>query len=186
MVKADVPFAIDKVDGRPVMVLERPPDRELVVEDHRVADAQLACRALHVFHVVLEPELRRVRANDHEPTFAVALLPGPDVRQGPQPVDARVRPEVDEHDALAQSLGREPLGVDPNVRSLNGRQSALGWMQGGHLGLLIELATVAVAVGTPRDPVALSRASLPVASRRAPRGALRWPGRPRSCSRRGL
>jgi len=47
-------------------------------------------------------------------------------------------------------------------------------------------ATAAVAVATPRDPVALSRASLQVASWRAPLGALRWPGRLRSCSRRGL
>jgi hypothetical protein len=51
---------------------------------------------------------------------------------------------------------------------------------------VLAVATPAVAVGTPRDPVALSRASLPVASRRASRGVLRWPGRLRSCSRRGL
>ncbi len=51
---------------------------------------------------------------------------------------------------------------------------------------VLAVATAAIAVGAPRDPVALSRASLPVASRRAPRGALRWPGRLRSCSRRGL
>ena len=50
----------------------------------------------------------------------------------------------------------------------------------------LAVATAAVAVGTLRVPVVLSRASLPVASWRAPLGALRWPGRLRSCSRRGL
>jgi hypothetical protein len=50
----------------------------------------------------------------------------------------------------------------------------------------LAVARAAIAVGTPGDPVALSRASLRVASRRVSRGALRWPGRLRSCSRRGL
>jgi len=48
------------------------------------------------------------------------------------------------------------------------------------------IVTAAVAVVMPPDPVVLSRASLRVASWRAPLGALRWPGRLRSCSRRDL
>ena len=77
VVEADAPVAIDEVDGRPVVVVERPPDREVVVDDDRVADAQLARRAAHVVEVVLEPELRRVRADDDEPALAVPLVPTP-------------------------------------------------------------------------------------------------------------
>src|SRR5215211_7468182 len=38
VVEPDTPVAIDEVDGRPVVVLERAPDGEVVVDDDRVAD----------------------------------------------------------------------------------------------------------------------------------------------------
>ena len=126
VVEADPPVAIDEVGGRPVVVLERPPDGEVVVDDDRVADVQLARRAAHVVEVVLEPELGRVRADDDEPAVAIPLVPRPDVRQRPQPVDARVRPEVDEDDAPAQPLGRERLGVEPDGRAVE-RRERLSW-----------------------------------------------------------
>jgi hypothetical protein len=64
MVEADPAIAIDEVDGRPVSVLERPPDRELVVDDDRVGDAQFVRRASDVVEVVLKTELRSVHADD--------------------------------------------------------------------------------------------------------------------------
>ena len=101
--EADAPVAIDEVDGRPVVVVERTPDREVVVDHDRVLDAEFADRVAHVVEVVLEAELGRVRADDDEPAVAIPLGPRPDVRQRAQPVHARVRPEVDEDDAPAQS-----------------------------------------------------------------------------------
>ena len=52
--------------------------------------------------LALEGELRRVDADDRQALGAVALVPGLEVGQRAQAVDAGVRPEVDEHDAAAQ------------------------------------------------------------------------------------
>ena len=122
VVEPDTPVAIDEVDSRPVVVLERPPDGEVVIDDDRVTDAEFACRAAHVLEVVLEPELGRMHADDDEPAVAVPLVPRADVRQRAKPVDARVGPEVDEDDAPAQSLGRERLGVEPDGRAVERRE----------------------------------------------------------------
>jgi hypothetical protein len=101
VLEPDTPVAIDEVDGRPVVVLERPPDGEVVVDHDRVADAQFGGGAAHVVEVVLEPELGRVHADDDEPMVAIPVLPRRKVRQRAQPVHARVRPEIDEDDAPA-------------------------------------------------------------------------------------
>ena len=66
VVESDLAVAAHEVDGRPIVVLEGPPDRETVVDDDRVADAQFACGAAHVVDVVLEAELGRVHADDDE------------------------------------------------------------------------------------------------------------------------
>ena len=75
VVEADAAVAIDEVEGGPVVVVERAPDGEVVVDHDRVADAQIANRAAHVAEVVLEPELGRVHADDDEPVVAIPLGP---------------------------------------------------------------------------------------------------------------
>jgi hypothetical protein len=136
MAVADPAVAVDEVDGGPVPVRQRLPDGEVVVEDDRVVDAQLADGAAHVLEVVLEPELRAMHSDDDEPAVAVSLGPSADVRQGPQPVDARVRPDVDEDDAPAQLLGPERFGVQPDARTVECRERASSGIGGGHLVLL--------------------------------------------------
>ena len=76
------PVAVEEIDGRPVVVVERPPDREVVVDHHRVADVELAGRAAHVLEVVLEAELGRVRADENEAAVAIPLVPRPHVPAG--------------------------------------------------------------------------------------------------------
>jgi len=120
MVEADAPVAIDEVEGRPVVVLERPPDGEVVVQDDGVADVQFGDSAAHIVEVVLEPELGRVDADDEEPAVAIAIVPRPDVRQRAKPVHARVRPEVDEDEAPIQPLGGKWLGIEPDGRVVEG------------------------------------------------------------------
>src|SRR5204863_10104258 len=124
VVEAKVPVLADEIQRRPVPVFERPPDGEGVVDDDRVADAQLAGRTPHVVEIVLEPELGRVNADGDEPAVAIPLVPRAQVGQGPQPVDARVRPEVDKDDAAAQLLGGKGLGVEPDGRAVQPREGA--------------------------------------------------------------
>ena len=63
---ADAAAAVDQVVRRPVLVLVRVPGREVVVERDRIVDAEpLDCGA-HVAEAVLERELRRVHAEDHQ------------------------------------------------------------------------------------------------------------------------
>src|SRR6185369_15992292 len=65
----------------------------------------------------VESELRRVDPKDDEALAPVLVGPRAQVRQRPLPVDARVRPEIDQHDLAAQLLGGQRLRVEPGDRA---------------------------------------------------------------------
>jgi hypothetical protein len=108
------------------------PDREVVVDDDRIVDAEVGDGVADVVEVVLEVELGRVHADDDEPGRGVLLRPRPDVRQRPQPVDAGVRPEVDRDDAPVQRVGGQRLGVEPGGRPVERRERAVHGTGDGH------------------------------------------------------
>src|SRR5439155_5747089 len=70
-------------------------------------------RGADVRRDVLERELGRVHADDLEAVLVVGGIPRLQVRQRPQAVDARIGPEVDEHDLAVERRDRQWLGVDP-------------------------------------------------------------------------
>src|SRR5262245_49901577 len=70
-------------------------------------------------------ELGRADADDDEPVVRVLLMPGADVSERPEPVDAGVRPEVGEHDLPLQVLLRQRLRVEPPRGPVEARQAAL-------------------------------------------------------------
>ena len=74
---ADVAAAVDQVLRRPVLVRVGVPRAVVVVERDRVADAEAAHRRADVADVVLEGELGRVHADDHEPVLAVGARTRP-------------------------------------------------------------------------------------------------------------
>ena len=110
---ADLAVGVDQVLGRPVLVAPGIPGAVVVVLRDRVAQVVAGDRVLDVAGVLLEAELGRVDADDRQPAVAVALVPSLDVGQRAQAVDARVGPEVDQHDAAAQARKRERLRVQP-------------------------------------------------------------------------
>ena len=110
---ADLALGVDQVLGRPVLVAPGVPGAVVVVLRDRVAQPAAGDRVAHVAGVLLELELRRVDADDGQPAVAVALVPGPQVRQRADAVDARVGPEVDQHDLPAQLAQRERRRVEP-------------------------------------------------------------------------
>jgi hypothetical protein len=57
-VVAQASSGVDQVAGRPEVVVEGTPDREVVVDRDRVADGPVLRGTAHVVHVVLEGELR--------------------------------------------------------------------------------------------------------------------------------
>ena len=103
VVVADPALPVDQVLGRPVLVRVVRPGGVLVVLDDRVGDPEPLDRGGDVRGDVLESELGRVDADDHEPVAVVGPVPRLEVRQRAQAVDARVRPEVDQHDLAAQA-----------------------------------------------------------------------------------
>src|SRR5262249_41140456 len=105
LVVTDPSLAVDEVEGWPDLVLEGAPDEEVVVDRDGVVDSQGRCGPADVLQLVLEGELRRVDANDHQALRAVSLRPRPNVRERAQPVDAGVGPDVDEHDLPPESFG---------------------------------------------------------------------------------
>ena len=122
---ADVAALVDQVLGRPVLVVPGLPGDEVVVERDGVAHAELADVLAHVRRDALERELGRVDADDRQPGVAVPRVPGADMRQRAQAVDARVRPEVDQDDAAAQLLQRQRLRVEPARDPMEVRRRAV-------------------------------------------------------------
>ncbi len=101
---ADDPLPVDEVQRRPVVVVERIPDRVVVVERDWVVDLSLAGRLSHAIDLVLEGELRRVCAKDDQPVVSIRLRPGAHVGLRTQPVDAGVRPEIDDDHLSSEAL----------------------------------------------------------------------------------
>src|SRR4051794_31359689 len=75
VLEPDTPEAIDDVDGRPVVAVERPPNGEVVVDNDRVLDSEFGGCVAYVVQVVLESELGRVRADDDDAAVAIPLVP---------------------------------------------------------------------------------------------------------------
>src|SRR4051794_4401679 len=106
-------LAIGDVVGRPVLVVELLPNRHVAVERDRPRDVVTFDCILHVLLDLLEVELGRVDPDHDEAVTRVAIEPRPQLRERPRAVDARVRPEVVEHDLSSQVVLSERTGVDP-------------------------------------------------------------------------
>lgn len=113
VVVPDPALCICEVDGRPVSVAERAPDPVVTVESDRVLDPHGLRGLADVFDVALERELRRVDADDDQTSIAVLLGPRANEGQRAEPVDAGVRPEVNENDLSSQTPPRERGRVQP-------------------------------------------------------------------------
>jgi hypothetical protein len=122
----DLPFRVRDVHGGPVVVREGTPDRVLGVERDRILDALVRSGPADVVGVPLERELGRVDADDDQSFVLVLLVPRADVAERAQPVDARVRPEVDQDDLPAQPFRSQRLGVEPADRAVEPGQMRLG------------------------------------------------------------
>ena len=121
MTVANATPRIDEVQSRPILVIERPPDRVVVVDHNRILDAHLLHGTAHVVDVVFERELGCVHADDDKP-LAVLLRPGANIRKLAQPVDAGVGPEIDEHDFPGKAGRRQAWRVEPPRRTADCRQ----------------------------------------------------------------
>ena len=121
----DSSFRVGDVHGRPVVVVEGAPHRVVGVEGDRIVDALVLRGPADVVGVALERELRRVDADNDQALIRVLVVPRADITERAQPVDARIRPEVDEHDLPAQALRGERLGVEPAGRTVEPGQMRL-------------------------------------------------------------
>ncbi len=121
----DSPLGVDEVERRPGLVCERPPDGELVVDRDRVFDAHRIEGRLDLLDVVLERELRRVRADHDQSLVPVLPLPGSDVGQRAQPVDAGEGAELDDHHLPPEPGRCERLRIEPGARAVQFRELAL-------------------------------------------------------------
>ena len=108
-VVSNAALRVDEVERRPILIVEGAPDRIVGVDGDRIVDPHVLRGAAHVVDVVLERELWRVHADHHQSLVFVFLAPRADVRKGTEPVDAGVRPEVDQNHFSAQAGGRQWL-----------------------------------------------------------------------------
>src|SRR3984893_13218388 len=147
------PLRIDDVERRPVMVVEGAPDRIVVVDRDGKIDLPVLHSPADVVDVFLESELRRVNADDHESVFLVFPRPRANIGECPEPVDAGVRPEVDQHDLPAQAILRQWLRVEASARpgairqlAFNGERSQGRGEQRGEQGHVLYPSTSTTAL----------------------------------------
>src|SRR5439155_9629249 len=103
----------------------RIPGPVLVVQRYSIAETQVARRLADDREDMLEGELGRVDADDHEPVLRIGAVPRLEVRERAQAVDARVRPEVDQDDLAAQLRDRERTAVQPVIDAGEVRRRAI-------------------------------------------------------------
>ena len=115
---ANASLRIDEIERRPVSVGKSVPYRKVVIDGDGIVDAHALGGAAHVIDVVLERKLGSVHADHHQPLILVFLGPGANIGQRAQPVDARIRPDV-EHDHLsAEPIRRQGRRIQPRGRSV--------------------------------------------------------------------
>ena len=79
---------VKQVLRRPSVIVQGPPDRELVVDRDRIGQAVVTNPTVDVLGLLAELELRRVHSDNHQAERGVVAIPRLDERQGPDPVDA--------------------------------------------------------------------------------------------------
>ena len=112
------------------MVPEGTPHRVVAVDRDRVADPQVPHGPADVVNVVLERELRCVRADHHQPLAGVFPGPGAEVGKLAEPVDAGKGPEVDQDHVPAQACWRQRRRIEPPGRAAERRQVTLDGQPG--------------------------------------------------------
>src|SRR5918994_6085497 len=116
---------VDEVERGPVAIVERTPDRVLVIHRNREIELHLLHGAMHVRKLLLECELWRVHA-DYDQSLPVPVAPRANIRQRAQPVDTGIGSELHEHDFSVQCRGRRRWRVEPLRRTAESRD--LAWL----------------------------------------------------------
>jgi hypothetical protein len=116
-VVANPSVRVGEVEGGPVPVGERAPDRVVAVYRDRILDPHLARCPANVFDTPLDFELRGVYAEHDKPIASVLLEPAADIGKGPDPVDAGEGPEFDQYGPSAKRRCRQRLRVEPSGRA---------------------------------------------------------------------
>ena len=121
---SDAPLRVDKVEGRPIFVLESSPYCVVAVDRDRIIDIHVRCLSANIVEVLFETELGRVHTDHYQSSILVFRGPRADIRKGPEPIDAGVGPEVDDDDFSAQVRSRQRLRIEPAGRAAERRQPA--------------------------------------------------------------
>ncbi|HMJ11093.1 MAG TPA: hypothetical protein VK524_06775 [Polyangiaceae bacterium] len=110
---SDLASSVDEVESRPVLVFECVPDRVVAVDRDRIIDAHVQHGFPDIVDVLLELEFGCVHANHDQSAALILLGPRTQVREGAAPVDAGIRPEIDDHDLATQRLDGQRRRVQP-------------------------------------------------------------------------
>ena len=121
MLMADFSIHVYQIMRRPILVFVCIPDCVFIIHRDRISDAQIVDRLLDIVRIFFKSKLRRMHADDHQSLLAIFFIPGFQVRQGAQTVDARVCPEIHQHHLAAQHLASQWRRVEPLRRSTQGR-----------------------------------------------------------------
>jgi hypothetical protein len=112
---AAAPTPTRRLAGRTSIRFHGAPYRMVVVDRHRIGDAEIVHGSADILHVPVERKLGCVDTEDDHPRVSAFVRPSPDVGQRAYTVDAGVGLETHQYDLAAQALGPPGRKVQPRV-----------------------------------------------------------------------
>ncbi|UCW44488.1 hypothetical protein [Pseudomonas phage PPAT] len=107
MMEANAPLGINKIIGRPVVIVEGFPYLKSVIDRYGEGRAKFACGTLHVLDVLLVRKLGGMNTHDNKSLVLVFPVPFAHIGQDVAAIDTTEGPEIHQHHLAAQRLNRE-------------------------------------------------------------------------------
>ena len=125
MLVADLPFCVEDVERWPVLIVKVLPYPVIAVHYDWIGNAQVFQGCIYIRLLLLEGELGGVHADHDQSRLLIFRRPTLYVRQGSQTIDARISPEIDQHNLSAQGLTAYRGGVEPGNTAIEAGHGAI-------------------------------------------------------------
>src|SRR5579883_1506932 len=115
---AKIAFPIQQILCWPCTIGEGLPEFVVAINHDGISQSKLADAALDVRFILRKGEFRRVYADYRQAFVPISLMPGLDIRQSTNAVEAGVIPEINQYNAATELPQAQRRGVKPDAANL--------------------------------------------------------------------